>query len=980
MNTIIINTPGPQGPPGVNGTLTDTGSLATTGSNTFNGNQTVNGSITATSFTGSLEGTSSWANNAKNAQTASYVTFIQGPGIIINGLEITASVQTVNGVYPVDGNITTTLSATITGTSASLVQSSSGAVTGSIQNGLVWIISNDPDPTKNGDTYIFNSGPVGQWYPISSLDTAAADARYLKLDGDNSPMTGDVDMGGNNLIDVGDILPAGPYTNNISAYNLGSPTAVWKDIYVSSGSINIISGSTTFKISANSSGITADGLLNKAAMLAPGYILYTDVNGSAVGDPSLFFNDQYLSFEQGASVTASNFHAHAEGQLTKATGAGSHAEGFNTQASSQYSHAEGIDTQANGPGAHAEGYATYAHGITSHAEGYGAQSYGNHSHAEGYGAQTSGQYSHAEGRDTLTSGLASHAEGWLTIASGDYSHAAGYFTVASGAYQSVIGQYNISSSEAGAFIIGNGNFSNRSNLIYAAGTSVQITGSLNISGSVTINGSSGLGTAGYIQYPLSNYAGADFGAKLQNAINSVPTGSVIDCYMESGSQTISSTITINKPVTILLGRVTIRANVGANTNVFELKSNNISIIGKGRASKSTEPGQTRILMTNSGQGYHINSTNSGSFVSASNVTRIQDLDLSGVQSSIYTTTGSGGIFMAEPDPFVPGGGNALNQIIIEGVFIEKSKAHAITLLGLILTSINNTRISQAGGHGIYIDSVSTSTLISNTYVSSANLAAYCLNGSSYSNIINCGAEGAGIGYWIRSCNNVTLIGCGAESNFTRVTSSVNNLGIQVSCSSPPGTVTLNDIGSDFKTIFKGHSYVITNGENISLISPLSALPGQTVTNVVSGSTSTRHILIKGTTSNSVIQSPRFSGDYSGSYDIGIETLGADAPRDIEIVFNPIQDGTIRLKSTTNYLAGVYITSSNTTANSTIISDQGTNTLVRAGNKIYSSYILATGSALPTYVGQEGEIKPVKIGANYFMATYIGGAWRSASLF
>jgi len=245
MNTIIINTPGPQGPPGANGTLTDTGSLATTGSNTFNGNQTVNGSITATSFTGSLEGTSSWANNAKNAQTASYVTFIQGPGIIINGLEITASVQTVNGVYPVDGNITTTLSATITGTSASLVQSSSGAVTGSIQNGLVWIISNDPDPTKNGDTYIFNSGSVGQWYPISSLDTAAADARYLKLDGDNSPMTGDVDMGGNNLIDVGDILPAGPYTNNISAYNLGSPTAVWKDIYVSSGSINIISGSTT---------------------------------------------------------------------------------------------------------------------------------------------------------------------------------------------------------------------------------------------------------------------------------------------------------------------------------------------------------------------------------------------------------------------------------------------------------------------------------------------------------------------------------------------------------------------------------------------------------------------------------------------------------------------------------------------------------------------------------------------------------------
>ncbi len=44
-----------------------------------------------------------------------------------------------------------------------------------------------------------------------------------------------------------------------------------------------------------------------------------------------------------------------------------------------------------------------------------------------------------------------------------------------------------------------------------------------------------------------------------------------------------------------------------------------------------------------------------------------------------------------------------------------------------------------------------------------------------------------------------------------------------------------------------------------------------------------------------------------------------------------------------------------------------------------SIVIQTGSAAPTWVGVEGELKPYKSGANYFIACYIGGAWRSSSL-
>ncbi len=61
--------------------------------------------------------------------------------------------------------------------------------------------------------------------------------------------------------------------------------------------------------------------------------------------------------------------------------------------------------------------------------------------------------------------------------------------ISSADYQHVQGQWNATSSIQSAFIVGNGtDDGNRSNLIYAHDSTVEITGSLNVSGNIIQNG------------------------------------------------------------------------------------------------------------------------------------------------------------------------------------------------------------------------------------------------------------------------------------------------------------------------------------------------------------------------------------------------------------------------------------------------------------------------------------------------------------
>jgi len=87
-------------------------------------------------------------------------------------------------------------------------------------------------------------------------------------------------------------------------------------------------------------------------------------------------------------------------------------------------------------------------------------------------------------------------QGFSGLQAYSFSHAEGYYTVASGSYQHVQGAYNISSSNAAAFIIGNGTSdTSRSNLIFASGSQVQVTGSLTVTAGVQVGNTSDAASA-----------------------------------------------------------------------------------------------------------------------------------------------------------------------------------------------------------------------------------------------------------------------------------------------------------------------------------------------------------------------------------------------------------------------------------------------------------------------------------------------------
>jgi len=214
------------------------------------------------------------------------------------------------------------------------------------------------------------------------------------------------------------------------------------------------------------------------------------------------------SHAEGANTLANENNAHAEGMYTSASGVAAHSEGEGTKALGYASHAEGQNTTASGDYSHAEGYKNRAEGGSSHAEGSNTQALLYASHAEGSYTVASEEYAHAEGYGTIASGYASHAEGHYTTASGDYSHAEGSYTIAKGDYQHVQGQYNISSSAQSAFIVGNGTSdSNRSNLIFASGSQVQITGSAKITGSLDVTGSLSNGSGSIVPGVYSHAEG-----------------------------------------------------------------------------------------------------------------------------------------------------------------------------------------------------------------------------------------------------------------------------------------------------------------------------------------------------------------------------------------------------------------------------------------------------------------------------------------
>jgi hypothetical protein len=167
------------------------------------------------------------------------------------GNAVTVNIPAAGGsIFPYTGSATITGSLVVTGSVTATM-----GFTGSLFGTASWatraitasfLQNNDP----NGLTLSVVKGIT-----LQATDTSIG---FITLQAKNIQLTGST---GTTITAYGNILPGGPYTNNTSSFNLGSPTAAWKDIFVSNGSINFISGSASASIQFNNGQITFPGAI-----------------------------------------------------------------------------------------------------------------------------------------------------------------------------------------------------------------------------------------------------------------------------------------------------------------------------------------------------------------------------------------------------------------------------------------------------------------------------------------------------------------------------------------------------------------------------------------------------------------------------------------------------------------------------------------------------------------------------------------------
>jgi hypothetical protein len=413
-----------------------------------------------------------------------------------------------------------------------------------------------------------------------------AGSQYLLADGTTTagggsafPYTGSASITGS-LILVGPAQITGSLTQGAAGNTASGPRSHAEgENTTASGTGSHAEGSNTIASGNNSHAEGGSTISSGTWSHAEGFnTIASGVSSHAEGNETKASGS--FSHAEGYFTVASGENSHAEGKDTLSSGQYSHAEGTGTRALGKTSHAEGIgftidtdifveigtpnnyiltDYFSGNPEA---GSNTTTLRLYEDQTGGGTPPYtlnylyiGSDTYSfevnnkyyttipvvtsavydinTGYTTFTfdpplQSQYYFVEGTGLIASGLGSHAEGDNTKAQGTGSHAEGSNTVAQGNYQHVQGQYNISSSAQGAFIHGNGTSdANRSNLIFASGSQVQITGSLNVSGSIT---GSLFGTSSYATNALTaSYVigGGGGGSTFPYTGTAVITGSLV---------------------------------------------------------------------------------------------------------------------------------------------------------------------------------------------------------------------------------------------------------------------------------------------------------------------------------------------------------------------------------------------------------------------------------------------------------------------
>lgn len=443
------------------------------------------------------------------------------------------------------------------------------------------------------------------------------------------------------------------------------------------------------------------------------------------------------------------------------------------------------------------------------------------------------------------------------------------------------------------------------------------------------------------QIYLENISGDNFGQRVQNAMAILPDqGGIINCRGVRGDQVMDETIILDKPVQLLLGQMELKMDNAENDNMFTIASSGVEILGLGRSVKSTlRTGKTVLIMKNGAgnelYGYHF-------YNRGHSCVSVKNLDLIGVQttmghqylSSEKPMNGSGGIYMERPSP---GGaaqsGNNISQIILENIYIEKTKAHGIYLDTPILSTVSNVRISDAGGHGLLVYR-GTSCGIESLYVSSANYAGVVLFQHAYATVQNSVVEGCGMGWWIRSSRNITLLSPGVEET--------KNIGLPWGIQAPYGlnlktttekdvVVDIKDVNADVSREFVGHGYYVSGGESISIVGLYCKDPGSAKqTDDAFKSNKTRFLKVTAANKNSSYSglSLRLSSSCSLINDYDVE-IGQEV-MNCRLEWDPEASGLV-----VPTVSGQYISSNK--ANKAPLLLRSSSTLVISGNKVFTPY-------------------------------------------
>jgi hypothetical protein len=232
--------------------------------------------------------------------------------------------------------------------------------------------------------------------------------------------TGGVVTSGSILIS-GSIIPNVAPGNLTSSFNLGSPTAAWKDIYVSEGSIKFIASGSQTVISATPTGISVNG---GPTLTGGGFSGSVSNTGSITNSGSV--STIGSSNTTGSSNTSGSVNTtgsvNTSGSVntvgtTSTTGSSTISGSFSSVGNSTFTGSVAITGSPVIAGnlivsgsLTVSGSNTIVN-IGSLTTGDAANIAKNDSTAQGEAALSSGSYSHAEGSYSTTLGYASHAEG-----------------------------------------------------------------------------------------------------------------------------------------------------------------------------------------------------------------------------------------------------------------------------------------------------------------------------------------------------------------------------------------------------------------------------------------------------------------------------------------------------------------------------------------------------------------------------------------